>query len=78
VSAAAILGFSQPDASHCSASLLSFHQRCCFAIERGVVRFARLQIKFVDHDLHQRRSRDGDKNAQQPKHGGGQRKKQEQ
>jgi hypothetical protein len=51
-------------------SLLSFYQRCCFAIERGVIRLARLQIKFVDHDLHQRRGRNSEKNSQQPKHGG--------
>jgi hypothetical protein len=50
---------------------LSLNQRCGLFIERSVIRFVGLQVKFVYHDLHQRRSRDGEKNSQQPKHGRG-------
>src|SRR5207244_8397106 len=62
---------------NCSYSLLAFYQRRGFAIKSGVIEFARLQIKFVDHDLHQRRSWDSEKNSQQPKHGGGRKSKEQ-
>jgi hypothetical protein len=53
-----------PKALRAKILLLSFHQSRCLLIERGEIRFARLQIKFVDQDLHQRRGRDGEKNSQ--------------
>ena len=51
---AAMIWIRRRHACHYKNSLLPFYQRGCFAVECGVIRLARLQIKFVDHDLHQR------------------------
>src|SRR5207237_10890499 len=52
--------------SRSASSLLSFHKRCCFPVERGVIHLARLQIEFIDHDLHERSGGDSEENSQQP------------
>ena len=40
------------------------HESSCFLVERGIIGFARLQIKFVDHDLHQCGGGDSEKNSE--------------
>jgi hypothetical protein len=42
----------------------AFHQGGSFPIKRGGIYLAGLQIKFVDDNLHQRRSRDRKKQSQ--------------
>src|SRR6266567_3162635 len=60
------------------ASLFSLYQSGRFPIERGVIRVARSQIKFVDDNLDQRGSRHCQKNSEPPEHcRGGERKEQD-
>src|SRR6266566_4790877 len=47
-------------------SLLPFHESRCFAIERGTINLARFQIKFVDYNLNQCRSRHSEKYSGKP------------
>ena len=49
-------------------SALPFDQRGCLAIERGVIGFARSQIKFVDNDVDERGGRHSQKNPEQSEH----------
>ncbi len=59
------------------ASLFAFYHRCCFAIDCRVIRPARLQIKFIDYDLHQRGGGDSEKNSEQPEHRRGRQRKEQ-
>jgi len=52
------------DADDQSMSFPAFDQSGSFPIKRGSVYPARLRIKFVDDDLHQRRSRHRKKQSQ--------------
>lgn len=45
-------------------SPVPFHESSCFLVERGIIGFSRLQIKFVDHDLHQRGGGDREKKSE--------------
>ena len=48
-------------------SFPAFDENGSFPIKRGSIYPAGLQIKFVDHDLHQGGGGDSEKNSQQPK-----------
>ena len=48
----------------CRILIFTFHQGSRFPIKRGGIYLAGLQIKFVDNDLHQRRSRNRKKHSQ--------------
>src|SRR5919106_4362416 len=52
-------------------SLLSFYQGRCFTIDRGVIRLARSQIKFVDGNLDKRRNGNGQDGADETEQGCG-------
>jgi hypothetical protein len=57
-------GWQAPFVDALAVSFPAFHQSGSFPIKRGSIYPAGLQIKFVDDDLHQRRSGDRKKQSQ--------------